>query len=87
MESDPCTVIHAQCVILYGSESWVLTEELWGKLRVFHAQCVRGMCRVSHWHTRKYKISTRVLLDRLGLESIDTYVASGSWDGLGKHVG
>jgi hypothetical protein len=29
----------------------VLTEELcahpWGKLRVFHAQCVRGMCRVA----------------------------------------
>ena len=61
-------------VLLYGSESWVLTEELWGKLRVFHAQCVRGMCRVNRWHTRKYKRSTSVLLDRLGLEIIDTYV-------------
>ena len=40
-------------VLLYGSESRVLTEELWGKLRVFHAQCVRGMCRVDRWHTRR----------------------------------
>ena len=51
-------------VLLYGSESWVLTEELWGKLRVYHAQCVRGMCRVNRWHTRRYKTSTRVFLDR-----------------------
>jgi hypothetical protein len=51
------------------------TEELWGKLWVFHAQCVRGMCRANRWHTRKYKISTRVLLDRQWLESVDTYVA------------
>ena len=84
MHSDPCTVIHAQCVLLYGSESWVLTEEPWGKLRVFHAQCVRGMCRVNRWHTRKYKISTRVLLDRLGLESIDTYAARRQLGWLGE---
>ena len=68
-----CT--HPLCTSLRQRVVWVLTEELWGKLRVFHAQCVRGMCRVNRWHTRKYKISTRVLLDRLGLESIDMYVA------------
>jgi hypothetical protein len=43
------------------------------------------MCRVNRWHTREYKISTRVLLDRLGLESIDTHVARWQLGLLGKH--
>jgi len=41
------------------------------RLRVFHAQCVRGMCRVSRKHTRQHRISTAALEKRLGLDSID----------------
>eukprot|EP00966_Prymnesium_polylepis_P311942 7207934-Prymnesium_polylepis.1 len=43
------------------------------RLRVFHAQCVRGMCRVSRKHTRQHRISTATLEKRLGLDSIDIY--------------
>ena len=61
-------------ILLYGSESWCLTEALFRQLRNFHARCVRTMCRVTRRHTRSHRISTADLLDRLGLSTIDTYV-------------
>ena len=38
-------------ILLYGAESWSVTEEMLRRLRVFHARCVRAMCRVSRKHT------------------------------------
>ena len=38
-------------ILLYGSESWCLTEKLYHKLHLFHARCARAMCRVTRWHT------------------------------------
>ena len=61
-------------ILLYGAESWCLTEQLFNKLRVFHARCVRAMCRVNRRHSYKHRISTSELLDRLRLRSIDSYV-------------
>ena len=34
-------------ILLYGSESWCLTEVLASRLRRFHNKCVRIMCRVT----------------------------------------
>lgn len=61
-------------ILLYGSESWCLTEALFRQLRNFHARCVRAMCRVTRRHTRTHRISTADLLMRLGLSSVDTYI-------------
>ena len=61
-------------ILLYGSESWCLTEKLYDQLRVFHARCIRGMCRVNRWHTRKHHISNNELLQRVGLRSMDVYI-------------
>ena len=61
-------------IALYGCESWCLPEQLLDRLRVFHAQCVRAMCRVTRWHTWQHHISTQELEQRLGLDDIDTYV-------------
>ena len=61
-------------ILLYGSESWCLTEELLNLLRTFHARSVRAMCRVNRWHVRKHRITTKELLMRVGLKSIDTYI-------------
>ena len=61
-------------ILLYGAEHWCLTESLFRKLRVFHARCVRAMCRVNRLHTRVYRIRTSDLLNRLSLQSIDSYV-------------
>ena len=62
-------------ILLYGAECWCLTEKLFNHLRVFHARCVRAMCRVNRWHTRKFRISTLELLKRTGLSNIDAYVS------------
>ena len=61
-------------ILLYGSECWCLTEELFQLLRTFHARSLRAMCRVNRWHVRKHRITTKELLSRVGLKSIDTYV-------------
>ena len=62
-------------ILLYGSESWCLFEVLLQRLRVFHAQCLRAMCRVTRKHTWDLHISTQELGQRLGLDSIDMYVS------------
>lgn len=61
-------------ILLYGAEYWCLTETLFNKLRVFHARCVRTMCRVNRLHTRLHRIRTSELLQRTVLSSIDTNV-------------
>ena len=61
-------------ILLYGSETWCLTEKLFNKLRVFHARCVRTMCRVTRLHTRLHRIRTLDLLKRLNVLSIDEYI-------------
>ena len=60
---------------LFGCECWCLSEVLWRRLRCFHAQCLRAMCRVTRKHAWDHHISTQELGQRLGLESIDFYVA------------
>ena len=61
-------------ILLYGCECWCLTESLNRKLRNFHNQCVRAMCRVNLRHTFLHGIFTKELLNRLSLEPIDTYI-------------
>ena len=61
-------------ILLYGSESWCLTEKLFRQLRTFHHRCIRAMCRVTRKHTRAHQISTIELLRRTKLLPIDTYI-------------
>jgi hypothetical protein len=73
-------------ILLYGSECWCLTEASMDKLRCFHARCVRSMNRVTLKHCFNHRISTASLLDKMNLESIDTYVKCRQLRWLG-HVG
>ena len=61
-------------ILLYGSEAWLITERMMQRLRVFHAQCLRVMLGVSRTQVWRERISTAGLAQRLGLESIETYV-------------
>ena len=61
-------------ILLYGAEGWSLTEHHRQQLRVFHAQCLRVMCRVTRKHVWDHHISTQELGQRLGIETIDTYI-------------
>ena len=61
-------------ILLYGSESWCLTEDLLRLLKSFHNRCVRSMCRVSMSDVFDKRITTKTLLDRLELKSLDSYV-------------
>ena len=61
-------------ILLFGCEAWCLTEVLMQRLRVFHAQCARAMCRVTRKHTWEHHISSEQLRERLGLDSIELYI-------------
>ena len=61
-------------ILLYGADFWCLTEHLLRKLRNFHHQCVRAMCRVNRLRTRQLSISNAELLERPYLKPIDTYI-------------
>ena len=60
---------------LYGCETWSLTEELYRRLRCMHAHHLRAMCRVSRSQAWEHHISTQELGQRLGLDSIEFYIA------------
>ena len=61
-------------ILLYGSETWCLTEELFNRLRTFHARCIRTMCRVNRRHTWEHRISSEELRNRTGIKTIDVYI-------------
>ena len=58
-------------ILLYGCESWSLTERHRQRLRVFHVQCLRAMCRVTRKHVWDHHITTQELGQRLGIETIE----------------
>ena len=62
-------------LLLYGSESWSLTQELRRRLQTFHNRCVRMMCRVTLWHMKEFRISQVELESRLGLKPLDACLA------------
>jgi hypothetical protein len=61
-------------VLLYGCESWCLTEVLMRKLRSFHGQCARRMCGVSPWIMWRQRLSFGKLLKRADLPPIEVYL-------------
>ena len=67
-----CCLILA--VLLYGAESWCLTESLWRELSCFHHQCIRAMCRLNRKHAREHRISSDDLMNRLNIKPIHSYV-------------
>jgi hypothetical protein len=62
--------------LLHGSESWSMTELLLKRLRVFHNNCARAMCRVTMFHTIKHHIHNSDLHHRLSIQSLDHYYNS-----------
>lgn len=71
-------------ILLYGCECWSLTKKLLNRLRVFHNQCIRTMCRVTLKHTWDHHISSAELRQRIGLHPIDFYIYSRQLCWLGK---
>jgi hypothetical protein len=67
-----------QQVLLYGSETWVLTKHLLGRLEAFHNRCAHHM---AHRHIQRRSDGTWVtpstvdVLRRCNLSPISTYIA------------
>jgi hypothetical protein len=63
-------------ILLYGSESWTLTRKEMQRLRVFHARCLRTICRVNMLMTRHKHIPTAALENKLGIHSVSYYYST-----------
>jgi hypothetical protein len=57
-------------ILLYGSETWIMTKGIMDKLRKFHHSCVRSMCGIESWHQH---VSPDTLLKRLNIKPIEFY--------------
>ena len=66
-----------QAVLLYGSESWTLSESMLQRIRSFHSRVARYICRR---HIRKLEDDTweypptAEVLEKSGLFTIDEYI-------------
>lgn len=69
-----------QAVLLYGSETWVVTPSILTRLENFHRRCARHIMgqhirpRDDGTGTWEYP-STREIFERTGLESMESYIA------------
>ena len=70
-------------ILLYGAESWCVTEALYNHLRNFHHACIRSMCRINRSQVFAFRISTDQLLERLSLKRIDYYISRRQLSWLG----
>ena len=57
-------------ILLYSSEAWALTRELFQLLLSFHNKCVRKTNRITLEQTEQYRITTSSLEAKLGIRSI-----------------
>ena len=61
-------------ILIYGSEAWNLTEDMYAKLRRFHNYSTRRMCLLSRRYCWFNRISARYIQRRLGILDIDAYI-------------
>ena len=62
-------------ILLYGCETWVLSEKSVSRLQPFHRKATKQMCRVTTAHTWLHRVTSGALEDRIGLRSIECYVS------------
>jgi hypothetical protein len=63
-------------ILLYGSECWCVRADHLRSLQSFHRRCVRAMCRVTMRSTKKHRITTESLLERLGIRTMEYYLTA-----------
>ena len=67
-----------QSILLYGSETWVVTGIMWKKLRTFHhgvARAISNPCLMEYEdHDSTGYASISLILTSIGLEKIEVYV-------------
>ena len=63
-------------VLLYGCETWCLTESSFRRLSSWHNKRIREMCRVTMRQTYVHHISSKSLQQRTGVFELEHYLAS-----------
>jgi hypothetical protein len=75
-------------ILLYGSKSWCLREDLFNRLHHFQHRCARIMCRIAIAHTIRHRTSSTRLIKRLAIKPFDTnFVIVNLFDGQAMSPG
>ena len=71
--------------LLYGCDSLAFDAFMLGRLRRFHHDCIRRMCRLTRFQTWQHRLSMADMRARPGLHPIDEYIRPPS-EALGSAV-
>ena len=72
-------------ILLYGCDSLAFDAFMLGRIRRFHHDCIRRMCRLTRFQTWQHRLSMADMRARLGLHPIDEYIRRRKLQWLG-HV-
>jgi hypothetical protein len=66
-------LITVVAVLLYGCETWAITEDLMHRLRLYHRKCIRWMTHFTLYKQWRLRTSTKKLESKLGIHDIEYY--------------
>ena len=61
-------------ILLWGCDTWALTQLQLDKIEVFHRRCIRRMIGITMHHVKEYEIKNEYILEKSNLKSAETYL-------------
>eukprot|EP00978_Attheya_sp_CCMP212_P012017 scaffold29800_cov23-Attheya_sp.AAC.1 len=73
-------------LVLWGVESWALTERCYKKLQVFHTRSIRSILQINMTQVEEERITNHQILKRIDIPSMENIIAKRQLKWLGKIV-
>ena len=61
-------------ILLWGCDTWALTQLQLDKIEVFHRRCIRRMIGITMHHVKEYEIKNEYILEKSNLKPAETYL-------------
>ena len=71
-------------LVLWGVESWALTERCYKKLQVFHTRSIRSILQINMTQVEEERITNHQILKRIDIPSMENIIAKRQLKWLGK---
>jgi hypothetical protein len=71
-------------LVLWGAESWAISEKSMEKLSVFHTRSIRAILGINIYQVQEHHITNESILERINLPNMENLVAKRQLRWLGK---
>eukprot|EP00978_Attheya_sp_CCMP212_P029197 scaffold103061_cov42-Attheya_sp.AAC.1 len=71
-------------LVLWGAESWAISEKSMEKLSVFHTRSIRAILGINIYQVQEHRITNESILERINLPNMEKLVAKRQLQWLGK---